>query len=205
MQQSLPAIDLQFREAFNQIMSKKIFSDYIKAISICIIDKNLDRKSLEKILMEYNVQNVEDIKQEVFDLLLAYINLILEDNFISEDEAKNLKLLKRLFRIKEGDFYDYRYKEIEEILNKQFHFIYSDNQIDVKEALHKVGLQELFDLSYDQFLELVDKEVKAAVERGANSDELDTVFLKAYQIEKIKNNRQKNFLKKSLSKIFRKL
>ena len=204
MQQSLSTLNPQFKEAFNQIICTGSFSDYIKAISKNIISNILDKPSLEKILKEYNINKTEYIKEELLDLLLAYIKLILQDNFISEEELKNLKLLKRLFSIKEGDFYNYRYKQIEEILDRQFTLIYSDNEIDTQEALHKVGLQELFDLSYDQFLELVDKEVKAAIERGAKDDDLDTVFLNAYQIKSIKDHRHKNTLKKLLSRIFRK-
>lgn len=156
MQQSSLTTDLQLEEAFNQLISTGSFSDYIKIISNSIKDNNLDTQMLDNTLREFNILRIEDIKEELFDLLLSYINLILEDNFITENEAKNLKFLKKIFKIKEGDFYNFRYKQIEEILDKQFQLIYSDNQINTKEALHKVGLQELFDLGYDQFLELVD-------------------------------------------------
>lgn len=84
--------------------------------------------------------------------------------------------MKRVFRIKEGDFYNQRYYEVEDVLNRQFERIYADNQIDNDEAILKVGLQEMFDLSYDQFLELVDKEVKVALYRGGDLSDLDTVF-----------------------------
>lgn len=182
MLQSLP-IDEEFKEAFIKTITEGQFSNSVKEISKFIFSNHFDRQGVDVILQEYHVKEIQDIKEELLDLLLSYINLIIQDNFISENESKNLKFLKRLFKIQEGDFYNLRYKQIEEILDKQFQFIYSDNQINTKEALHKVGLQELFDLSYDQFLELVDKEVKAAMERGANADELDTVFLKAYQIK----------------------
>jgi hypothetical protein len=177
----LPENDLQLKEAFSHIISIEGFSDYIKKISALIYDNNLDRQRLDKILNEHNITQVEDIKEDILDMLLAYINFILEDNIIAENEAANFKQLKRFFRIKEGDFYNYRYTNIENILNRQFELIYADNQINTEEALHKVGLQELFDLSYDQFLELVNREVRAALERGASPDELDTVFIKVYQ------------------------
>ena len=200
----LPQNDIKIKEAFEKICATETFKEYIRQIATLVCNDNLDKQNFDKILSEYNFSHAEEIKEDVLDMLLAYINYILEDNFITENEAKNLNLLKRFFKVKEGDFYEYRYKEVEVILDKQFEFIYSDNKINTEEALHKVGLQELFDLGYDQFLELVDKEVKAAVERGANSDEIDTVFLKAYQIKSIKNHRHKNGLKQLLSKIFRK-
>lgn len=177
----LPENDVQLNQAFAYIISKEGIRDYIKKISALIHDNNLNRQSLDKILNEYNIKQVEDIKEDILDMLLAYINFVLNDNFITEIEGGNLKLLKRFFRIKEGDFYKYRYSNIESLLNRQFQLIYSDNKIATEEALHKVGLQELFDLGYDQFLKLVDKEIRIALERGTSLDELDTVFIEVYQ------------------------
>lgn len=196
--------DIKIKEAFEKIANAEPFRDYIAKIATLIYKNNLDKLNLDKVLHEYNFNHVEEIKEDVLDMLLTYINNILDDDFITENEAGNLNLLKRFFKVKEGDFYKYRYKEVKSILEKQFKSIYSNNKINSEEALHKVGLQELFDLGYDQFLELVDKEVKAAVERGASTDELDTVFLKAYQIKRIKNHKHKGDLKQLLSKIFRK-
>jgi hypothetical protein len=68
--------------------------------------------------------------------------------------------------------------DIERILNKQFEHMYHNNIIDTEEALQKVELQELFDLSYDQFLQLSQNAVKAAIDRGANPIDLDT-FIKS--------------------------
>ena len=172
----LPKNDLQLKEAFAYISSIEGSSDHIKKVLSLIQNDNLD-----KVLGEYNIAHVEGIKLEVLDMLLAYIDFILRDNVITDSEAANFKLLKKFFKIKEGDFYKYRHANIENLLDRQFERIYADNRIDNEEALYKVGLQELFDLSYDQFLELVNKEVTSALKRGANPDELDTVLMKVYQ------------------------
>lgn len=172
----LPKDDLELHRTFGTILSIGNFSDYINEIVEIIHIKEFDRPSLDRILKEHSIRQIEDIKEELLDLLLVYINLILNDNVITENEAGNVKILKRVFKIREGDFYNYRYDEVEEVLNRQFEHIYSDNQIDTEEALLKVGLQELFDLSYDQFLDLVNEEVKAALYRGGNLNDLDTVF-----------------------------
>lgn len=183
MNNFLPKDDLYFKEVFSKI-SNENFSDYIKKISRLIYTNELGNDSVEKVLNEHNIIQLEDIKEEILDLMLAYINIVLDNNIITENEARNVKLLKKFFKVKEGDFYNYRHKQIESILNKQFERIYADNQIDTEEALHKVGLQELFDLSYDQFLNLIDKEVKAALQRGADPNELDTVIIEIYQNKK---------------------
>lgn len=172
----LPKDDLELQEVFGKMLSIENFSSYVNEITELIYNQELDRENLDKILKAHYIKRIEDIKEEILDLLLVYINLILNDNVITGNEAGNIELLKRFFKIKEGDFYNYRYDEIEDILTRQFERIYADNQIDTEEALHKVGLQELFDLSYDQFLELVNKEIKIALQRGASLTELDTVF-----------------------------
>lgn len=192
--------DKQLQKAFGHIGTQN-FSSYIKKISVLIRDNILDEQNLNKALNEYNIKRITEIKEEILDMLLAYINFILSDNFITDIEAQNFKQLKRFFGVKEGDFYKHRYKEIENILDRQFKLIYSDNKIDTDEALHKVGLQELFDLGYDQFLQLINKEVRAALERGADPGELDTIFIAAYQGEKISSQWKRLFSKLGLKKL----
>jgi hypothetical protein len=171
----LPDDDIEIHRAFDKIHSIENFSLYIKKMSNLISTNDLDRKKLENILKEHSIRVIEEIKEEIIDLLLFYINIILNDNIITEKEAINVNQLKRFFKIEEGDFYNYGYNDVQNILNKQFERIYENNEIDTEEALHKVMLQELFDLSYDQFLGLVDREVKAALQRGAHVFKLDTV------------------------------
>lgn len=173
----LPKDDVDLTKAFGTMMSIEQFSPYISEIIERIYSNDFSKKSLDGILNRYAIVKIEDIKEELLDLLLVYINLILNDNLISEREAGNVRILKRVFKIKEGDFYHLRYYEVEDILSRQFERIYSDNKIDRAEAILKVELQELFGLSYDQFLELVDQEVEAALQRGANLSDLDTVFI----------------------------
>lgn len=178
--------DAELQTAFGTILTIENFSSYINEIVELIHMNELDRSNLDKILKEHRIKQADDIKEEILDMLLVYINLVLNDAVITENEAGNVKMMKRFFKIKEGDFYKLRYDEVADVLHRQFfERMYSDNQIDKDEALHKVGLQELFDLSYDQFLEFANKEDKAALQRGANLTELDTAF-KLPEFTKIK-------------------
>jgi hypothetical protein len=110
-------------------------------------------------------------------MIISYINVILNDNHITSKEADNVRYLKRCFKIHEGDFYSKKYPDIERILNRQFEYLYQDNKIDRMEALQKVHLQDLFDLSYDQFSKLSDKAVKSAISKGADPMDLD-IYIK---------------------------
>ena len=180
-----PSDNLEFQKTFETILSIENFSDYINELTELIHTNELDKLQLDRILNEHRIKQIEDIKEELLDLLLVYINLILNDNVITENESGNLKILKRIFKIREGDFYSHRYDEVQEVLHRQFERMYSDNKIDTEEALLKVGLQELFDLSYDQFADLANEEVKAALYRGANLNDMDTVF-KLPEFSKVK-------------------
>ena len=47
------------------------------------------------------------------------------------------------------------FNDVKNIIKIQLELIYmDDSKIDTSEALHKVDLQEVFDLSYDTFLEI---------------------------------------------------
>ena len=168
--------DQELHQVFEKILSIESFSDYMSDIVELIYNNKLTKDSLNGILKDYTIKQVEDIKEDVLDLLLVYINLVLNDNVITENEMRNVIFLKKFFKITEGDFYNYRHDEVQEILYRQFEHLYADNKVDTEESLYKVELQELFDLSYDQFLEFIDKEVNEALQRGASLNDLDTVY-----------------------------
>jgi hypothetical protein len=162
---------------FEKLLSTENFGDVVNTIAELISQGTLTSVSLNTILSEYNIK-LDKIKSNILDMILSYINITLEDNYITEKEASNVNFLKRFFKIKEGDFYSLKYYDIERILEKQFEHMYKDNSINSVEALQKFGLQELFNLSYDQFLQLSEKAVRSAIDRGANLMDLDT-FIKS--------------------------
>ena len=113
-------------------------------------------------------------KLQSLDIIIEHINNVLDDNYISEKERESIEFLKLQHKIKEGDFYKYRRSQIEEIIHKQFHLIYLDNTITKEEAEHNFKLQDLFDLSYDQYDKMKENEIKRALSEGANIFHLDT-------------------------------
>lgn len=162
------------QEAFRTVLSIDSFSNYIIDIAELIYKEQLDKTSLEKILKEYKIKNLRDIKEELLDLLIVYINIILKDRIITPDEKRSIDILKIYFKIKEGDFKRLRLDAVEDTLSRQFQILYEDNKIDSEEELYNVGLQDLFDLSYDQFDKIKEKEVRKALEHGASITDLDT-------------------------------
>lgn len=171
---ALPKNDSELRKAFETIPSIKQLSDPVLAISQLISTCELSHESIQDVLNKYQIEKITDLKLELLDLLITYANVILDDHIVSEKERFNIEILKKYFRIKEGDFFTYRYSEVENILHRQFEIIYSDNNVSREEAIHKVALQELFDLSYDQFEIFKQKEISQALDQGADISNLDT-------------------------------
>jgi len=166
--------DLELHEAFGKILSIETFSDYISHITELIYNNNLNSKRLNLILKEHDIKIIQDIKDELLDLVIVYVNLVLNDHIVTTKEKHNVEILKAHFKIKEGDFFNKRYDEVGNILIRQFERMYLDNLVDHEEELHMVDLQEIFDLSYDQFDNFKEKEVRNALHKGAEITDLDT-------------------------------
>lgn len=183
MKNKLPLENSELHEAFGIILTIDSFSTYIHEIAELVYKNELEKNTLEGILAKNNLISADEIKGELLDLLIVYINLILNDHEVSDNELSNIQYIKKIFNVKEGDFYNHRSDEIEDILSKQFFRMYrNDDKIDFKEAVHKVNLQKLFDLGYDQLMEFSAKEIMAALERGADITNLDSTF-KIHQTE----------------------
>lgn len=151
-----------------------------KELALLIAEHGLNQDKLYELVESRFLDYIEDLHEDTLVLLLIYIKDILEDDVITEQEAGFIRLLKRFLKIKEGDLYQYHRHMVVHLLRKQMVRIYEDDKVDAEEALEKVNLQELFDLGYDQFLDIVNDEVKVSLSRGGRLDDLDT-YLKNYK------------------------
>jgi hypothetical protein len=177
METALPKDDLILHKAFETLSTEESSKEYIREIALLVVNDELIRENIQKILAKYGY-TLQDIKNDLLDILISYTNTILEDNIITENEKRNFTFLKLYFNIKEGDFYRYKLYEIKNILHQQFEKLYLDNNISEEEAEYSFNLQDMFDLSYDQFDTLKEGEVKRALENGANILNLDTANIK---------------------------
>lgn len=176
MQQKYFLNNTEFETNLKKIAALNVFDDCMNEIIRTIATDEPDRSRINEILSAYNIRDISDKKEDALDLLLLYVSFILQDGILSKEERANLKVLKMLFKIREGDFYQLKYNKIRSILKVQFQKIYEDDRVDDRESLFKVALQELFDLSYDQFQELSAEDVRTALNRGADLDDLDAVI-----------------------------
>jgi hypothetical protein len=178
METALLKDDLYLRQVFETISKSDNFKEYIQKIALLVVDNQLTRGSVQKLLTQFNIDGVKSVKNDLLDLLFAYVNAILEDNIITDKEKRNFSFLKLYFGIEEGDFYNYKLVELKAVLHKQFEKLYADNSISQEEAVYNVNLQEMFDLSYGQFDKLKEDDIKKALNKGANILNLDTANVK---------------------------
>lgn len=175
MKNLIPQPDSDFKSAMSSLKKNKELKPYLFEIADKLEKNQIDYEEFKEILERNNV-DYHDAKEDFLDFLLSYIDSILEDGIITEKELANIKTIKRLFKIREGDFFKLRLERVQSVLNKQFEKILEDQKVDKKEAVLKVGLQELFDLGYDQFQELSMEKIRKALEDGADLNDLDVVL-----------------------------
>jgi hypothetical protein len=148
---SLMHKDIELSKAFAIITKNKTYKGYLLDIVELICsgkidsDRAISRKDLNNILEKYFV-NIADIKFDLLDLLLSYIDFISNSHLFTTKESNNIKLLKNLFKIKEGDFYKYRFNEIKSLCQKHFVRL-SRNCMDKSDKLFWSELQDAFGLS----------------------------------------------------------
>lgn len=174
MENSLSKRESALHQAFEKIIPVKTFSNYILDIAKEIYNGDLNAENLNSILNKYKIKSIRNINEELLDLIIAYTNIALDDHILSKNERDNIALLKIYFKIREGDFIKKRYSEIKNISQRQFERQYTDDKIDHFESIHNVYLQEIFDLSYDQFDKFKEREITSALARGAKITDLDT-------------------------------
>lgn len=159
-----------------RLLAQYQYSPAMAAVLQSIVDGKWTSIRYKEILAENGVRsNSVKFKEECLDVALQFARLCLEDDALSDEEIKGMNMLKRLLFIEEDDFYKYdRRDAVKGIIAAQLYRLYDDNFISYSEAVHKVELQGLFNLSYEQFEDIVQEIAQAALNRGANFLDLDT-------------------------------
>jgi len=178
----------EINKILSQILSNEKLTRYIDDIWELVLANKATKEAINRILLEYKIKDTEEIKEELIDFILLFIDLLIRNvryNMdLSQNEVNFVRRLMRLFAINDGDTYKFRDGIISKILQPELEKMYFDNKIDDQESIYKVKLQEIFGLSYDQFLEYVNIEDKKTLERGASIIDLDTVYFSNTEKEK---------------------
>ncbi len=97
--------------------------------------------------------------QEMLDLLLHFLGTCLDDHKITATEIGALGELRELLDIREGDLYRERRDAVRRLLERQIDWMEDDFRISRSEEFYLVDLQRIFDLGYDQLLDLAQPHV----------------------------------------------
>lgn len=108
-------------------------------------------------------ETAEDAKDDATAFLLLAVRDAVSDHALTEEEVRALTHVKRIFRIEEGDFLNLHEKEVADLLSEELERLLEDWKIDPDEATHKVKLQDVLDLSYDEFVKLTAPEIDKVV------------------------------------------
>lgn len=149
------------QETAKELIARREYPEVIKGALQLIIDGQMNSVALDKVLSEKGIRRITDIKEKTLDVLLDYADIILEDDILTPDELRNLKMLKLFFQIEEGDFQkNNKSARVESIIVSQLKKLYADNILDEQEALHQSELQGVFGLGYDEYENIVKKVAK---------------------------------------------
>ncbi len=160
---------------FAEIQKKLSLSPYLEEICISIYNKNISKGLVENYLTEYNV-NKSLAKVDFIHLIFEYIKVALEDNVLTVEEREDVKYLKQIFSIQPGEIYFHSKANVESTIACQMTRIYEDSYVTEEEALLKVDLQEVFDISFDQMNEFAKIEAGISIQKGADPKNLDIFF-----------------------------
>ena len=87
-------------------------------------------------------------------------------------------MLQMYFHIEPEDYEKFgKMDHVKSIILKQLQVYYADNYIDDDEVMAKGDLQGLFGISYGDFDELAQIVARLALERGADTNDLDTIIV----------------------------
>lgn len=145
-----------------------------REVASMLSHRDLRREDLEALVEARGFRRIEDIHEELMFVTFYYISNALMDHLVTEEELTNTRFLKLLFKLKEGELYEFFPDVVKLIVDKQLSLVYEDGEVSKDESLHMANIQTLFDLSYEQMDDLKLAFVKKAIEQGSDIEKLDT-------------------------------
>jgi hypothetical protein len=163
------------REVFARLIASERQDSAAGAVAELIAEDRLDRTTFDEVVRHYGVAESAHFRDGLLDLVIHAVRAALRDHCLTSDERDEIRRLKVIFRVAEGGFFKHRRSDVGEILCGEVSRLLDDEHIDLEEALYEVELQALFDLAYDEFLELTRPEVTRVVDRTIASITADGV------------------------------
>lgn len=153
------------RAVFQREVAAAAQDSAVGAVTELIAEDRLDGITLGEVVAHYRVETSAHFRDGLLDLVIRAAREALRDHCLTREEVESIRLLKIALRIQAGDFYRYRRAAIADLLLGEVQRLLEDDRIDETEALYQVELQALFDLSYDQYVDLTREQLTRVVDR----------------------------------------
>ena len=154
------------RSLFLRYVANEAPQGAIGAVSDLLVANALSRDTFDALVAEYAVAASSAFRDGLLDLVLFCVRDAVRDHCLTTDELDAIRGLYVTFRLREGDFYLRRRKEVAEILQVEMHRILDDERVDAAEVSYLEALQRVFGLGYDQYLELTRDAVTPLIDRA---------------------------------------
>lgn len=137
------------------------------------VNNLIHQRGLTPIILETKLSSSE-IKQlsknERATLIFRMIEVYFSDKQLTLDEVKIIDTLKSIFTLKEGVLLEMKPDAIRVFCMNQIDFFLKDGIIDSVEVEKLVSLQDVFDLSYDEFRSLLILPLQDKVKDGLDKE-----------------------------------
>jgi hypothetical protein len=165
----------KLKHELQEIQSRVELPLHIRQIMSKISEGKITISEVEQSCLDFNTNN-SIAKVNFLHFIFEYVRIALRDDILSSEEKEVIGYFKRIFKIIPGDFMFHTNEQVENVIKYQLSQMYSDNNITSEEALLKIDLQELFDLSFDQMNEYSKSEATTSLKQGADIGDLDVFF-----------------------------
>ena len=155
---------MSIREVFRRCIEAADLTGPERLVGDLVVSDSFTRAEFEKLVAVKGLAGSAEFKLVLLDLLLLFANECVDDHALSPTEIEELSFLASVFRIDEGDFFKARQEEVRELLVAQLAWILRDGYVNEQEEVLQRELQKLLGLSYDQFVILLQPQVKTYLE-----------------------------------------
>ena len=165
-------------ELFSEMGGNQPDTSYFWEIGWLIASDKVSKDNLEQVLSSFDLSKVRADKESGLSLTIEYVQACIKDGIIIESEILNAEILKRLFRIKEGDFYRNRFQDVKGLIEQEVLKLLGANEncLTEEHAEQLLGYQHVFDLSQDQFLKMTRDVALKAIADGAKAASLRPIY-----------------------------
>ena len=143
------------RDVFRRYLDSGKLSGPCHSIGELIASGTFSRESFDNLMETEGLSGTPNLKETLLDLTLVFTRECVEDHELSQAEIDELDTLVTIFRITEGDFYEFRQEAVQDAISAQAEWMLEDRYVTDQEEILQRDLQRLFGLSYDQYVALL--------------------------------------------------